>query len=303
MPHYFLDLPRELRDQIYSHVLSPTGLIALDHPRNTTQVRVSSYCHSRGFSPIDLAILRTCKQIGNECRGLIWKLNSFHWLSSTPLERRWWQMNKMYEVQSVSLALDFQNITYAGNHDLWRFLGRLHECALYGSLKELSLEIFLPKDFYRGLYLDPYRTSGKRWTIRMAMFQSIRRSLDDYLSLLEINKTLPESANVKRTAYVDFIRGGLNVKEGHRMEEGTIPPLPIDLLAKIHESFGGRLYHQGILCFKDGELATKLFQGTTNPSYRHEPFKLKMDCQKMHWEGIDCGCLMFQGCYTVVRLG
>lgn len=275
MPHHFLDLPREIRDQIYSHILSPTGLVALDHPSNRSHVRVSSYCysHSKKFSPIDLAILRTCKQIGNECRGLIWKLNSLQWQSSMPLEPRWWQMDKMYEVQSVSLVLNFQVINYTGHHDLRSFLGRLYECALHGSLKELSLEIFLPKDFYRGLYLDPHRPSGKRWIIRMAAFQNIRYSLHEYLHILDFVQTFPAFANVKRKAYVDFRWGGMNYKEGHWVEDGKIlPPLPIDLLAKIHESFGGRLYHQGTLCFKGGELVTKAFKGRISCSYRHEPF-------------------------------
>lgn len=112
MPLSFLDLPRELRDQIYSDVLSPTGFIALYHPRNLIHVRIASYSLTqRGFSAVNLALLRTCKQIANESRGLLWKLNSFHWLSSRPLQPDWWQIDKIYQVQSVCLALAIQNVT------------------------------------------------------------------------------------------------------------------------------------------------------------------------------------------------
>lgn len=114
------------------------------------------------------------------------------------------------------------------------------------------------------------------------MFEGPRRSLDEYLSILEVATTLPGYVNVKRRAHINFSWLDINIKEGHWKEDALIPPaLPIDLLAKIHECFGGELYHQGVLCFKDGQLVTRMFQHRSMIPYRHKQFQTKMDYQKV----------------------
>jgi len=61
--HFLRDLPPEIRDQIYTHVLATTATGIIDLRPWTIAVERS------------LSLLRTCKQIHRECKDLIWQHN------------------------------------------------------------------------------------------------------------------------------------------------------------------------------------------------------------------------------------
>jgi hypothetical protein len=111
MPASLLDLPREIRDQIYEYVLiSPTGFIEPTLPSrsssspspntpSTTQTRFRLCVRPLADGPLtaripgysdaeveflSLSILRTCRQIYHETRGLFWEKNTFHFASFYP---------------------------------------------------------------------------------------------------------------------------------------------------------------------------------------------------------------------------
>ncbi|KAL3424303.1 hypothetical protein PVAG01_03584 [Phlyctema vagabunda] len=82
--HLLHDLPQEIRDKIYRYVLvSRTKRVALTHVGGSDKLR---YC----LQPFDfqenetaydefigLQLLRTCKQIQDECKDLFWRLNTY----------------------------------------------------------------------------------------------------------------------------------------------------------------------------------------------------------------------------------
>lgn len=101
---------------------------------------------------------------------------------------------------------------------------------------------------------DPCKTSRR-----------LRWSLVNQLKAIWIWFRQPGFANVKKEARVNFVWGQdpIEVKEGnwpvafHKM---IPPPLHMDFLNSIHKCVGGELYHQDILCFKDGNLITNIYE-------------------------------------------
>lgn len=292
IPLNFLDLPRELRDEVYACVLSSPSQSIVLTPISNKKTLISSYrqvptyspllLHSLSVSqpPISLALLRTCKQISNECRGLLWKLNSLHWLSSDQLRRTWWRRSPMYQIRSVCLALNISAGAYdAKSHEqLIIFLERLRQCATKGSLEKVVLEINILSGIYCTLGFCPRSCPllcGAEITSTTRL--KVRWSLVNQLRVLEALLSQPGFEKLKMEARVNFGWGESlkRVKEGnwpadvdHRR---TPPPLPLDFLKRVHTCFGGELYHQDILCFKEGKLVTKIYEGRSTV-YDHLPF-------------------------------
>jgi hypothetical protein len=72
----FLQLPRELRDEIYAHYLwEETGYV---HVAKTNKLQRAD------GRPIDLALIRTCRLVAEEMRGLPLKVNSITFKSYCP---------------------------------------------------------------------------------------------------------------------------------------------------------------------------------------------------------------------------
>jgi hypothetical protein len=70
-----LELPRELRDCIYSHYFVAENGLVFDY--DTT--RQSAFCNK----PLDLNLQLTCRLLANETRGLAFKLNTLHFSCSS----------------------------------------------------------------------------------------------------------------------------------------------------------------------------------------------------------------------------
>ena len=62
MAFFFLDLPREIRDQIYIHILAPTGLFTITRSSSGRYIRTSY----PGSNEISFDLFRACKQIKAE---------------------------------------------------------------------------------------------------------------------------------------------------------------------------------------------------------------------------------------------
>jgi hypothetical protein len=85
MPRSFLDLlPFETRSQIFRYVLSsPTGLMTLSrtfYHQKPIRYKLLTLDES-GSEVIKLSFLRTCSQIYEECRDLLWKYNTLDLVS------------------------------------------------------------------------------------------------------------------------------------------------------------------------------------------------------------------------------
>lgn len=87
------DFPREIRDQIYSYVLTPVPGPTQASPWTVdlTLFKFLPYCAHQKPTPgedcegtLDLALLRTCKQIHRECKEIIWRRNGLY-LRQTPI--------------------------------------------------------------------------------------------------------------------------------------------------------------------------------------------------------------------------
>lgn len=80
----FKRLPREIRNQIYLHVLAPTGCFLL-HSTDVVDLTTRFTIHAcdqnwiyYAVDEIDLRLLRTCKKVYEECAGLLWEKNTLH---------------------------------------------------------------------------------------------------------------------------------------------------------------------------------------------------------------------------------
>jgi hypothetical protein len=72
----FLQLPRELRDEIYAHYLwEETGYV---HVAKTNKLQRAD------GRPIDLALVRTCRLVAEEMRGIPLKVNAITFKSYCP---------------------------------------------------------------------------------------------------------------------------------------------------------------------------------------------------------------------------
>jgi hypothetical protein len=228
MPQPFLEVfPREIRDQIYTYVLaSPTGSVTLS-PWTVEVAR-------------SLSLLRTCKQIHRECKDIIWYHNGLNCRESTELSAKFGAMSKhghIRRIRQLKLCLEVLD-----RDELEWMAGSLRPVAGWcriGRLESITLATSWEKprgvaEFKEILYL---RKHGE--------------SLDGRL----YSESSTWTRMVVNTAWPRFSHWG----KQRWLREMLLDPSGIDgLLKDIHDIFGGHLYVDGLLCFKDHKQVAKI---------------------------------------------
>jgi len=216
---FFEVFPREIRDQIYAFVLaSPSGLINLQ-PWTVDVAR-------------SLSILRTCKQIRVECKAVIWQHNKLFLHEPSDIFQKFnseWRLRNLQRATHLHISLELLD----RNELEWIKSGLLALADHLGNLKTITLSAFRDKprnmeEFQQELRLINYGevVDGRLWT------EWISR-----MTKMTIHTGWPKLAPWAKQKWLrEMLLDGSGVE---------------DLVTDIHEIFGGELWINGTLCFKD----------------------------------------------------
>lgn len=250
MPTPFLEnTPREIRDIIYRYVLSsPTGNVAL---LETSEILGIPSCESLSAasnflivsSPssetddpsslviISLTLLRTCKQIHDECKNLFWKWNVLS--IGEPKTRSFSRLMRPYLLQPSgqihSIELDVNKGTLLRVDDIRFTLNMLVHWSRVGCLKNISINwnpIF-PKD-------------------------TVASGGGDISGLLHSEQWFGFSIYSRVVIKTKFSKIAGRTSEYNYLFRSLFPQV-------LHEVFGGELLLDGFLCFKNHQQLVKSF--------------------------------------------
>jgi hypothetical protein len=221
MPLGFLEVfPREIRDRIYTYVLaSPSGVVTLS-PWTLEVAR-------------SLSLLRTCKQVHGECKDIIWLHNGLSLREPTQL---------------------FQKLKTLGMN---RHVRRIRQL-------KLTLEL-LDRDELEWISasmkaLGDWCRLGRLELITITAAWERPRGLAEFKEILNLRKygepldgrlyrdSSTWTRMIMHTAWPRFSHWG----KQRWLREMLLDPSGIEeLLRDIHHIFGGMLYVDGRLCFRD----------------------------------------------------
>lgn len=218
--------PREIRDQIYTNVLSnPQGEVRL-FPWTLDVAR-------------SLSILRTCKQIHRECKDIIWEHNKLNIRDPCQLFQRFKNQSRLKHtrrIQHVKICLELLD-----RDELEWMRASFKALATWsqtGSLKSITLvtDSDRPRtveEFQEALVL---RESGE--TVDGRLY----REAPTWTKMF-INTGWPRFSHWGKQSW---------------LREMLLDPSGIkELVRDIHELFGGEMFINGSLCFKDRTMVGK----------------------------------------------
>jgi hypothetical protein len=222
MPRSFLEVfPREIRDQIYVYILaSPSGYVTLSPW--TLEVAKS------------LSILRTCKQIQRECKDIIWYHKGLKLREKTQLYRRLKLLSKYRNLRHIrQLKISLELLDRDELQWLAYSLPALRDLCYEGKLSSIKLSATWEK---------PSNLSEFKEILRL------RKEGEPVDGRLYLQHSTLRTTHVN-TGWPRFSHWG----KQRWLREMLLDPSGIDqLLEEIHGIFGGHLYVDGLLCFKEG---------------------------------------------------
>jgi hypothetical protein len=258
-------LPLEVHHQIYILILtSPNGFIKIlsDISRQIpnldslpsfvpTPSYPAHYSSWRFTLPTNLSFIRTCKQLYQETLGIFWKVNT---LVLEPLPTGFLEAHPMLRslpIVHVRLDIDISsNQTWQTEQTLklttrWVREGRLRSVTLYLTTDIIDLastQLSHPYDG-RSMLFREYRGL-------------LRRAGNGYVKSVErkmVLETRWEDMDAQEQAMVFRRTNGSGVsKLRYRELWHTVRDL--------HKAFGGELWQDGKLCFKDHEQVAQVFE-------------------------------------------
>jgi hypothetical protein len=230
-----LDLPREIREQIYIYTLSsPTGILYPDRPPNTAnrfafQIFESPYCDSYNLT-LSLSLLQTCKQINAEAKDVIYKHNAFAVQNFDELP----QLSRHVKHISLSIGLEYRE-------DLENTAEALDVLSRRENLTTLTL--FTCKGFCE-------MNSLMELTWGEVNPHAGEKVFDKYLTVLRNSwgKYDEQWAAVKRKLFLQV--ESVNTGPGDAKK----------VVEDMHDAFKGELWIDDRLCYKDGQEVLQAFE-------------------------------------------
>lgn len=276
-----LKLPQEIRDHIYKYVFqSPTGYIVLqdavhrerDKRYSGAPLKISPFDADTNTTiavardndiSLKLFLLRTCRQVHDECKNVLWSQNVLRVQNSqdvqyyTQLESLQDQLSK--NLQHVTMVFDFGHNSYFTATEL--AFQTFVDWAWHGALKRFDLVLGYPSKLqgasttsFEGLVhffhtsKRPGETSGRFGRMYLELMR--HRSFFD--------KPFPP-----RVAKRLFVHAGLSAFETAEMREWLRrfeESDPSGFTKELHKAFGGELWTDGVLCYKDGVKLKEFFE-------------------------------------------
>ncbi|CAL3967773.1 unnamed protein product [Diplocarpon coronariae] len=223
MPLLFLEaFPREIRDQIYVQVLaSQTGEVTLS-PWTLDVAR-------------SLSLLRSCRQIHRECKDLIWHHNRLTlWPSSqSQLAQKFRGLLKHNHARRIRLLKVTLELLDHDELDWFTSSAKaLRDWCRRGRLESITIaaEWDKPRDLQEFKEIQNLRRYGETVDGRLYRDSSTWTRM------------------VVNTGWPRFCHWG----KQKWLREMLLDPSGVnELLLKIHNAFGGQMYVDGLLCFKD----------------------------------------------------
>jgi hypothetical protein len=229
MPRGFLEaFPREIRDQIYTYVLASSSNAVTLSPW-TIEVTQS------------MTILRTCKQIQRECKEIIWRHNALSLRPSTEIYSRFsglMELDDLRRIQHIEISLELLD-----KDDLeWIFSGlkALATLPQTGAMKSISLVAI--SDRPRGIkeYEEELDLMCSGEYVDGRLFGG---GADEVGTSLIFKSSWPHFSHWGKQKWLREMLLDRSDTTG--------------LLQEIHTTFGGRLFIDGSLCFKNGKQVAK----------------------------------------------
>jgi hypothetical protein len=260
----FFDLPPELRCMIYSHAMeSYTGCLIF---RSTNCYYLREMSRKEGKLPVlecdmeyslrtfehirpdasppalNLSILATCKQIYEECRPYLWKNNAFL------LNQHKEKLPQLIDSKSCAsyLLLDVEHIVL-GVQMICNF--RLEEeFKSFEFLDQLSRRAKLKKITFFTPSWDNMESYCATW----------KTGFGNYMEMLD-EATKGPLATLERKMILCSGYKELTWK-GRQSRITNLPKNPTEVMDDLHSSFGGELWIDGVLCYKDGNRLQEPFK-------------------------------------------
>jgi hypothetical protein len=259
MPFKFLEnFPREIRDKIYTEVLAyPSGSVSLfpwiyDPP--ILRYKTLPYDPYQNLITgeeglIDLSLLRTCKQIHRECKDIIWEHNGLRVREQSKLFSKFQRYSTFKKIRCIRHVriyleiLDWDELEWMS-----KSLKALVILTQEGSLESIQLiatrdKRRCPTEFED---LSNLRKHGENMDGRWYRAASI----SGY-------RSLPRGTFAINTGWPRFSHWG---KQNWLREMLLDPVQPNRLLKEMHDTFGGELYVDGLLCYKDHTEVVETFK-------------------------------------------
>ena len=218
--------PREIRDQIYTYVLANAqGYVRL-YPWTVDVAR-------------SLSILRTCKQIHRECKDIIWEHNKLNVQVPTQLLERFESHSRLgyvRRIQHLKICLEL--------------LDRDELEWISASLKGLSV----------------WMQTGSLKSITLITHSDRPRTVAEFqeaLVLREMGETVDGRLYKEAPTWTEMFINTCWPRFSHWGKQSWLREMLLDpsgieeLIREIHVYFGGELYVDGFLCFKDRAMIGK----------------------------------------------
>ncbi|CZR67053.1 uncharacterized protein PAC_16952 [Phialocephala subalpina] len=292
-----LELPPEIRISIWTHLFStPTGrvVLATRSPEDLTHGHVVPWDlldwadYRKGYARwngmfrqrdrpliISLSILRTCKQIYAETRGMLWQLNTLLFPLGDYLDM-WsdWEGNKLRlltQAEHVQVDIDFLD------HDEvkrlmegFELLGNLGDL---GNSKVRMVTVSVARGFLNVLNLGGLRDNPSAYArnfnddhpngIFPAFLEALRDAIPEFGGLPIERRIVIGTGwhSLSTDSQVYCTRSTPSDFLSCRRKLSSSPFQPVlDALKDLHEAFGGELWQDGTLCYKDGVKISQPFK-------------------------------------------
>lgn len=235
MPTSFHDLPREIRDEIYSYALYPTGILTLKPSKIPKKLILEpSICNSKNGrvtpvgKPINALLIAASRQIHRETRDLLWACNEIYFPTSRSLIQGFRTLG-----QSTSRRVAHVRLTIQFEAEVRKALAMLASRGRKGDLKRVTLVV--PAFDQTASVRDP--------SIRSPRYDDFLDALREMVAAgVKIEKTIEVKSFFLWRRKNDQRSTGLRETHRHIGEQA---------IYELHCAWGGRLICNGSLFFKD----------------------------------------------------
>ncbi|TAQ83838.1 hypothetical protein B7494_g7838 [Chlorociboria aeruginascens] len=247
----FLDkLPREIHDHIYEYVLAPSGHaiygytllsrgVFLPHGYLQGNQIFPEWPHEAPYTePINLGLIRTCRQIHGESKDVFWQKNAIHLSTTATFVNRLPKSPEFsrlvaQHVQHVQLDINLDQPAQVQflNHSLVR----LSDWSRRGDLRTVILNIPVGISLFE-MYLRS--TRGREVGFSRA-------------SLEVLKPALAQLSTVERKLYLGTGFSGLSI-ESQQAFLAEFSTESAQYILDLNQIFGGDLFVDGFMCYKNG---------------------------------------------------
>jgi hypothetical protein len=311
-----LQVPREIRDQIYLSVLAPTGYMYLSpthlfDPQSRFKARPCTADGAWTGVELKLSLLRTCKQVFNETKALLFKHNTIIVSDSATYFK--FTRFPYYRLQQVQISVNF---------DSW---GLRNYFDLFGTFVSIEYPIYPINRLSRSAHLSCFFAQDLKSIILRpeANFQRFMEGIKKEFEDDGVWPLIPGSIITSQLSC--FVRRLVSATQWTHMGKAKrsinlnlslAPFLPhtalptekeIECLEKlervvrdVHTAFGGTLYNTGKLKYRDGECLRTVFdieklvslrRGEIEKKEREEEEKSRVEMERLKVEEIVVGMM------------